>query len=810
MRFRRGASSLDFPIYGFGRFDPNRWCRKGVTLLLAVLCVAFAGSSLWAQAAAPVAAETRQGASTSGIADPKLDARVESLLQGMTLEEKVGQLVQYSAGQPTGPGTGRTDYKDMIARGQIGSLFNVTDPPLVNEYQRIAVEKSRLHIPLLFGLDVIHGFRTEFPIPLGMASTWEPALVEKASRVAALEASATGIRWTFSPMVDIARDARWGRMAESAGEDPYLGSAMAAAYVRGYQGTHLDAPDTMAACAKHFVGYGAAEGGRDYNTTEISEHTLRSVYLPPFHAAVNAGAATLMSAFNSLNGVPSSANPFTLTQILRKEWGFKGFVDSDWNAIGELIPHGIANDGATAARKAFLAGVDMDMVSSLYHDHMVELVRSGTVPEARVDESVRRVLRVKLALGLFEHPYVDEARGKQVFFLPASLQLAQTIAEQSFVLLKNAQASGGKALLPISKDVKKVAVIGPIADNPSDPEGTLFGGGAAKSGVLSFPEELARRLGEANVVRSKGAGILQGSDEEIAAAVAAAKRVDLTILTLGESPDMSGEAASRAYLGLPGRQQELLEAIVKTGTPTVLILFGGRPLTVPWAVEHVPAILAAWLPGTEAGPALVRTLFGESNPSGRLVVSWPRSVGQEPLYYNAGNTGRPADGVDLTKPPHDVPSRYVSRYIDELNSPQFPFGYGASYTTYSFGQTKVSKTQLSAADLNHALKSETATPAALTVEADVSNTGSRAGKEMVQLYVRLQGTSTVQPVRALKGFQRIELAPRETKKVTFQLPVDAFAIWNDHNEFGVEPAKVTVWISPDSVSGSDAKLEILP
>jgi beta-glucosidase len=728
----------------------------------------------------------------------------------MTLEEKVGQLVQYSAGQATGPGTGRTDYKDMIARGQIGSLFNVVDTPLVNEYQRIAVEQSRLHIPLLFGLDVIHGFRTEFPIPLGMASTWDPTLIEKASHVAALEASAIGIRWTFSPMVDIARDARWGRMAESAGEDPYLGSAMAAAYVRGYQGPHLDAPDTMAACAKHFVGYGAAEGGRDYNTTEISEHTLREFYLPPFHAAVKAGTATLMSAFNSLNGVPSTANPFTLSQVLRKEWGFKGLVVSDWNSIGELVPHGIATDGATAARKAFLAGADMDMVSSLYHDHLAQLVRSGAVPEARVDEGVRRVLRVKFALGLFEHPHVDEGRAQRVFFLPESLQLAQTIAERSLVLLKNAPADGSKPLLPISKDVKRVAVIGPIADNPSDPEGTLFGSTAPKSGVLSFPTELARRLGGDNVIRAKGVGVTKGSNEGIAEAVAAARGADLAILTLGESPDMSGEAASRSNLGLPGRQQELLEAVVRTGKPVVLILFSGRPLTVPWAVEHVPAILAAWLPGTAAGPALARTLFGESNPSGRLVVSWPRSVGQEPLYYNALNTGRPPGNVDLTQPPHDVPTRYVSRYIDEVNSPQFPFGYGASYTTYSYGQTKVNKIQLSAADLNQGLSGKGAASTALIAEAEVSNTGVRTGEEIVQLYVRLQGTSTAQPVRALKGFQHISLATGETKKVTFNLGPEAFALWNASNEFAVEPSKVTIWISPDSARGTGAALEIVP
>ena len=534
-----------------------------VTLLIAV--------QVHGQAAAQPGAEGR--AERTWVDNPNLDARVESILRSMTLEEKVGQLVQYSAGQPTGPGTGRDDYEEMIAKGQVGSLLNVIDPKQITAYQRIAVEKSRLHVPLLFGLDVIHGFRTEFPIPLGMASTWEPELVEKASRVAAAEASATGIRWTFSPMVDIARDARWGRIAEGAGEDPFLGARMAAAYVRGYQGS-LDTPDSIAACAKHYVGYGAAEAGRDYNSTEISEHTLREYYLPPFHAAVDAGAATLMSAFNSLNGVPSSANPFTLTQVLRKEWGFRGFVVSDWESVGELIAHGIANDPETAARKAFLAGVDMDMASSSYHDHLTQLVGSGAVPEASIDESVRRVLRVKLALGLFEHPYADEARSKQVFFLPESLHLAQTIAERSFVLLKNTPGAGGRPLFPISKDVKTVAVIGPLADNPSDPE-KKNGSTAAPGDVLSFPAELARRLGDGNVLRAKGAGILTGSDEEMAKAVVTAQRADLVILTLGESPEMSGEAASRANLGLPGRQEELLEAIVKTGKPVALILFSG-------------------------------------------------------------------------------------------------------------------------------------------------------------------------------------------------------------------------------------------
>lgn len=783
------------------RLKCHRW--RSQALLFAAL---FLGPCWLSAQAQTRALESRNAASQSGVADPKLDARVESILKSMTLDEKIGQLVQYSAGQPTGPGTGRSDYKEMIARGQIGALLNVIETPLINEYQRIAIDKSRLHIPLLFGLDVLHGFRTEFPIPLGMASTWDPDLVEKAARVAASEASAIGIRWTFSPMVDIARDARWGRIAEGAGEDPYVGSAMAAAYVRGYQGPRLDAPDTMAACIKHYVGYGAAEAGRDYNSTEISEHTLREFYLPPFHAAVDAGAATVMSAFNSLNGVPASANPFTLTEILRKEWGFKGMVVSDWSSIGELVAHGIAIDDAAAARKALLAGVDMDMASSLYHDQLAQLVQSGAVPMANVDESVRRVLRVKLALGLFEHPYVDESRAKAAFFLPDSLRLAQTIAERSFVLLKNAPVAD-KPLLPLSKDVKTVAVIGPLADNPSDPEGTSS---ASKAEVLSFPAELVRRLGESNVLRAKAGGILKASDKEIAAAVAVAKRADAVVLTLGESPAMSGEAASRAHLGLPGRQEELLEAVVNTGKPVVLILFSGRPLTLPWAFEHVPAVLAAWFPGTEAGPALARTLFGESNPGGKLVVSWPRSVGQEPLYYNELSTGRPAGNVDLTRPPADVESKYVSRYIDEQNTPQFPFGYGLSYTSFSYGPTKINKTQLRVGDLNAGSGARPGATDSLTVETSISNTGLRAGQELVQLYLRLRGTSTAQPVRVLKGFQRIALAPGETKEVTFQLGPDAFAIWNDRNQFAVEPAKVSVWISPDSASGSGAQLEILP
>jgi len=753
---------------------------------------------------APEAASARTGLSDSGT-----EKKIEELLRKMTLDEKVGQLVQYSAGQPTGPGTGRTDYEDMIRKGEVGALFNITTARQVNAFQHIAVEQSRLRIPLLFGLDVIHGFRTEFPIPLGLASSWDPDLVQQTARVAAREASASGVRWAFSPMVDIARDARWGRMAEGSGEDPYLGMAMARAYVRGYQGARLDAPDSIAACPKHFVAYGAAEGGRDYNSVEISEHTLRQFYLPPFHAAIDEGAATLMSAFNSLNAVPASANPFTLTQILRGEWGFQGIVDSDYTALAELMAHGIANDGATAARKAFLAGVDMDMVSSLYHDHLAQLVHSGQVPETAVDEAVRRVLRVKFALGLFEKPYADDTKEASAMLQPDSLKLARTAAESSFVLLKNDALSAGAPLLPLSGEAKKIALIGPLAADRGNMLGSWAGQGRPQD-VITLRAALNERIGAQNVRYAKGAEIVGGSDDQLADAVKAADQSDVVVLALGENaPEMTGEAASRALLGLPGRQEELLEKIVATGRPVVLVLFSGRPLTLPWAFQHVPAVMAAWFPGIQAGPALVRTLFGEQNPSGKLVVSWPRSVGQEPLYYNALNTGRPSGKIDLTRPPRNGLEKYVSRYIDEQNSPQFPFGYGLSYTAFRYGNLRIDKTQISAKSLNDDLQGREHRPSpVLSASADVTNAGTRAGVETVQCYLRLQGTSVAQPVRALTKFQRITLAPGETRKVTFLLGPEAFALWNDQQKFAAEPAKVTLWIAPDSSQGVQATLEI--
>jgi beta-glucosidase len=771
-------------------------------------CMVISSQSATAQDS-PSAAASNPATPQTILNIPATEQKIDALLHKMTLEEKVGQLVQYSAGQPTGPGTGRTEYTDMIQKGEIGALFNITTAKDANAFQHVTMEKSRLKIPLIYGLDIIHGYRTEFPLPLGLAASWDPELVQRTAHVAANEASASGIRWMFSPMIDIARDARWGRMAEGFGEDPYLVSAMARAYVLGYQGERLSAPGNAVACPKHYVGYGAAEGGRDYNSVEISEHTLREFYLPPFRAAVDAGAATIMTAFDSLNGVPTSANPFTIKQILRKEWGFQGLVDSDWTSIAELISHGIANDPATAVRKAFLAGVEMDMVSSFYHDQLANLVRSGQVPEAAVDEAVRHVLRVKFALGLFEHPYADEKQEAGTMLQPESVSLARAAAERSFVLLKNSPLAGGAPLLPFSNDLKSIALIGPLADDAAVMLGSWSGQGHPED-VVTLRAALIQKLGADHVRFAKGSDFTKASDEQFAEAVKTAQDSDTVILALGENAsEMTGEAASRAHLGLPGRQQQLLEAIAATGKPLVLILFSGRPLTLPWAFDHVPAVLAAWFPGVQAGPALVRTLFGESNPSGKLPVTWPRSVGQEPLYYNALNTGRPAGNADLTKPPSGAADKYVSRYIDEQNSPQFPFGYGLTYTNFSYGPTQLGTAQLSAKTLNIGLQDlKHSSNSDLTASADIINTGTRASEETVQLYVRLEGTSTAQPIRALKAFQHVKLAAGETQHVSFHLGPEAFALWDDQNKYVVEPARVRIWISPDSARGSEATLEI--
>jgi beta-glucosidase len=739
---------------------------------------------------------------------PGRDARIEELLRQMTVEEKSGQLNQYSAGQPTGPGTHRNDYETMIAAGQVGSLLNVTRAEQVNHYQRIAVERSRLHIPLLFGLDVIHGFRTIFPVNLGLSATWDPALIEETSRLAAEEAAAQGIRWTFSPMVDIARDARWGRIAESAGEDPFLGSVLARAYVRGYQGQRFQDPTSILACAKHFVGYGAAEGGRDYNTTDISERSLRQVYLSPFRASVEAGVATFMSAFNSLNGLPASANAFALRDILRGEWGFAGLVVSDWGAVEENVAHGIATSGATAAGKSFLAGVDMDMESGLYVSELPGLVRSGSVPRQELDESVRRVLRLKAELGLFENPYAPAtgSAAASAVVRPEARQLAQRAAEESFVLLKNSAPRQRIPILPLVPAAgRTIALIGPLADSARDMLGCWAAQGSPAD-VITLRAALAKRTAAEGMrlLYAQGSQILGHDRSGFDEAIRLARRADLAILALGEQGDRTGEAASRAHLNLDGQQQELLEAIHATGKPVILILFSGRPLTIGWAAEHAAAIVAAWFPGLEAGPALVRMLFGDVNPSGRLTATWPRAVGQEPLYYNALNTGRPTPAASEASGATSVdPYKFTSRYIDERNAPLFPFGYGLSYTTFTYSPTSAPAGRISAAAVNKGT-------AAVKVSASVTNSGTREGTEVVQCYIRLTGTSVARPVSELKGFQRVRLAPGQTRQVDFTLKKEELSFWNLQMKEVVEPATLEVRIAPDSTRGAPVSLIIEP
>jgi beta-glucosidase len=739
------------------------------------------------------------------LADKEIDRKVESLISSMTLAEKAGQLAQYTAGFPTGPGTHRENYEVMITKGEVGSLLNVNNAADANKFQHVAMEKSRLHIPLLFGLDVVHGDRTTFPVPLGMAASFDPTLVEQTARVAATESRADGVNWVFSPMVDIARDARWGRMVEGAGEDPYLGSAMARAYVAGYQGKDLASPDSVAACVKHFAAYGAPVAGRDYNAVDMSEIMLRQNYLPTYHAAIapgnGFGAATVMSSFNSLNGVPATANPFIQTQVLRKEWGFDGLVVSDYGAISELLKHSIAADGAQAAEKALTAGVDMDMEGDLYRTRVPALVQSGQMPIEVVDEAVRRILRVKYAMGLFEHPYAPD-NAKPYEATESKRKLARAAAEESLVLLKNEALEGSGPLLPFnveksSKTPLSVALIGPFADSKSDMLGSWAGSGDPGN-VVTLRAALEARLPKGQFVYAKGTDARTTSMAGFDEAVAAAKRASVVILTLGEAADETGEATSKTDLNLPGNQQQLLEAIVATGKPVVLVIFSGRPLSIPWAARHVPSIVEAWFPGIEAGPALADTLFGDANFSGKLPVEFPQSVGQEPLYLAQLPTGRPAGDTDLTHPPTNGEEKYLSRYIDETNAPVFPFGWGLSYAHFSYSPVTIQHTMGSSSEVGK-----------VEVSVDVKNTSAVAGTEAVQLYIRDTVASVEQPVRELKGFERVTLGPGEQKHVSFTLGFDDLAFYNVALKRVVEPGTFKVWVGGSSAATNEAEFTVM-
>lgn len=728
-----------------------------------------------------------------------VENRIDALLAQMTLEEKLGQLQQLDGHSD---GKYRPEHLELVRKGLLGSTLNVRGVKTTNDLQKVAIEQSRLKIPLIFGFDVIHGYRTIFPVPLGEAASWDPAAIERAASIAAAETRASGVHWTFAPMVDIARDARWGRIVEGSGEDPHLGSVMARARVRGFQGADYSAPDRVVACAKHFVAYGAAEAGRDYNTTDLSERVLREIYLPPFKAAVDAGVGTFMSAFNDLNGVPATANPFILTDILRKEWKFDGFVVSDYTAVMELMNHRLAATEAEAAQRALTAGTDMEMVSQFYSKNVGDLLREGKVSQQTLDEAVRRILRIKFRLGLFERPYADEARERTVVFNSDNVAAARQIAARSMVLLKNERAT-----LPLNKEVKSVAVIGPLADDPRAMLGSWAGDGRADD-TVTLLTGIKQKLPAATILHAKGVAIeglgVTGNYDgrppvnenarnatspvgpnSIEEAMQAARQADVVILAVGETADMSGEAASRTSLDLPGRQMELVRAIHSLGKPYVVVLMNGRPLTINWMAENSPAILETWFAGTQAGPAIADVLFGDVNPGGKLPVTFPRTLGQVPIYYNHKSTGRP---------PTD--QKYTSKYLDVPVTPLYPFGYGLSYTQFKFGPPELSARSIRASG-------------ELTVNVEVENVGNRTGDEVVQLYIRDVASSVTRPVKELKGFQRLTLRPREKRRAQFTLKPEHLGFYDREMRFVVEPGEFKLMVGPNSEDVQETGFEVV-
>ncbi len=721
-----------------------------------------------------------------GAADPEIEKRIDELLARMTLEEKLGQMSQASLG-----GKLTESRREEIRKGRWGSFLNAGPVEVKKEAQRIAVEESRLGIPLIFGRDVIHGYRTVFPIPLGQSASWDPELVERAARIAAKEAAGMGIHWTFAPMIDITRDPRWGRVAETWGEDPYLASAFAAAMVRGFQGGSLAGRDTIAACAKHYVGYGAAEAGKDYNTTWIPEPLLRNVFLPPFHAAVKAGAASVMSAFSDLNGIPASGNAFTLRRILRDEFGFKGFVVSDWASVVEMIQHGYAADEADAAAKGLSAGVDMEMVSTSFYDHAKELLAAGRVKQEWIDEAVRRILRIKFALGLFENPY-PETSLQASMLSEEHLAVARRLAAESVVLLKNEGH-----LLPLPASIGSVAVIGPLADSPRDQLGCWTMDGRAEDAVTPLAA-LRKKLGEDRVHYAAGLATSRTTDESgIPAAVEAARRSDAVILFLGEEQALSGEARSRAFLDLPGAQEKLVAEVARAGKPMIAVIMAGRPLTFQNVTRRVEAVMYAWHPGTMGGPAIADLLFGDAVPSGKLTITFPRTVGQVLIYYAHKNTGRPPSPDSLGIPlgtPVD-PKGYTSKYLDVDFTPEYPFGYGLSYTSFSYANLRLSAESIPIGGR-------------LTASVDVTNTGDWPGVEIVQLYTRDLVASLTRPVKELKGFRRVRLEPGETKTVSFTLTSDDLRFYDSEGRHVVEPGRFHLWIGPNSAEGLKAEFTV--
>lgn len=727
-----------------------------------------------------------------------MDNKIDSLMSLMTLDEKLGQLNLPAAGDITTGQASSSNIAQKIKEGKVGGLFNIKGVEKIREVQRVAVEESRLKIPLIFGMDVIHGYETVFPIPLGLSCSWDMELIERSARIAAAEATADGICWTFSPMVDISRDPRWGRVSEGSGEDPYLGAEIAKAMVRGYQGGDLTRSNTLMACVKHFALYGASEAGRDYNTTDMSRIRMYNEYFPPYKAAVDEGVGSVMTSFNEVDGIPASANKWLMTDVLRKQWGFEGFVVTDYTAINEMIAHGIGNLQQVSAL-ALEAGVDMDMVGEGFLTTLKRSIDEGIVHERQVDKAVRRILEAKFKLGLFDDPYLycDAARADSMVFNEDHRHQAREIAAQSFVLLKN-----DNQYLPLPKS-GTIALVGPLADNKENMPGT-WSVAANFSQAISLLEGIREVGGDrVNVTHARGANVYGDSilesrvsifgkptyrdprteAELIDEAVSAARQADVVVAALGESAEMSGESSSRSDISVPGNQQRLLEALLETGKPVVVVLFTGRPLALTWENENAPAILNVWFPGSEAGLAIADALFGDVNPSGKLSATFPRNVGQIPIYYNHKNTGRPLEGEWFQK--------FRSNYLDVPNEPLYPFGYGLSYTTFEYGDLQLNKTSLKGEET-------------LTATIRVTNTGRYDGAEVVQLYIRDMVGSVTRPVKELKGFQKVYFNAGEAKIITFNITVEELKFYNYDLKYDWEPGEFEIMVGGSSADVKSA------
>ncbi|QCX36900.1 beta-glucosidase BglX [Aureibaculum algae] len=740
--------------------------------------------------------------------DANIERKVDSVLALMNLNEKIGQMVQYAASwDVTGPASseGNKFKEEKLKKGEVGSMLNVTSVKAVREAQKLVMENSRLKIPLIFGYDVIHGYETIFPIPLGESASWDLEIIRKSAEVAAIETSAAGVQWTFAPMLDVSRDARWGRIMEGAGEDPYLSSKIGVARINGFQGDDLSKNNTIAACAKHFAGYGFGEAGRDYNTVNIGEHELHNAVLPPFKAAAEAGVATFMNSFNEIDGIPATASKKLQRDLLKGEWAWNGFVVSDWASIAEMIAHGYAKDKKHAAELALNAGSDMDMESYAYEAELEKLLEENKVKLSDIDDAVRRILRVKFQLGLFDDPYryCDEEREKNEIYTKEHLEIARDVAKKSIVLLKNDTVTTKKsALLPLSKSVKSIAVIGPLADDKDTPLGNWRGKGKYNSAVSLLEGVKSAAGDDTKIYYEKGIELTSktvapGENQflhlmefnttdrsGISAAVAAAKKADVVLLAIGENAFQTGEGRSQTKIGFAGLQQELLEAVYAVNKNVVIVLMNGRPMDITWAAENVPTILECWHLGSQSGFAIADVLFGDYNPSGKLPVSFPYNVGQEPLYYNQKSTGRPMS-TQVT----------YSGYNDAPKVALYPFGHGLSYTNFSYGNVSLDKAEM-------------AKDGEIQVSVNVTNNGTRDGEEVVQLYIRDLVGSLTRPIKELKGFEKTMLKAGESKVISFTINTETLQFYTAKNKWEVEPGDFNVWVGGSSTTKNKAEFVV--